>query len=245
MERKNKKVKAALIIVSVIAVCAIATLSVFLGLEANKRTAYGADLENVYERAYYSLVANVNNMEISLSKLLVTTSSSTRIEVLNDITKNSYLAGEALSTLSAENYGVMNTTRYINQTGDFAAYLVHEVATGNDLDEEKRTIIRQLLEMTEKIGEELQKINSEIAKGDYNFLEGLSDDVNIFNEVFMGLEENIVEYPALIYDGPFSAALLEKEAKGLSGEELTEEQGAEKISELLADFGVTEINFER
>lgn len=243
MERKLKGFKIATIVVSIIAVAAITTLSIFLGVASRDRAALGNDIEGMYQRAYYELISNINSIEINLSKLLYTSSRTSRIELLSEIAKNSQMASTALSTLSAENFGIVNTTRYINQTGDFAAYLLKEVADGKGISEDDYEIIGTLYEMTVKIGNELAKINDEINKGEYNFTERLKMNDDIFIQIFTNLEEQIVNYPALIYDGPFSAAMLEKEPKGLTGEDITQEQGVAIINELLHEFGVKDIKF--
>lgn len=243
MERTNKILKISTIVISLIAVAAIVTLSIFLSRNIRESTTLGNDLENVYQRAYYELVSNVNNMEINLSKLKVTSSTSARVEILNELSKCSQISTTALATLSAENYGVINTTRYINQTGDFAIYLQKKIIDGEDISEDDYEIINNLYDMTRDMGRELALINDEIAKGDYNFVERLNDSDDIFSEVFMRLEESVVEIPALIYDGPFSSSLLEKEPKAVTGEEITPEEGIQEIKTILNDFGVKEIEY--
>jgi germination protein YpeB len=105
-------------------------------------------------------------------------------------------------------------------------------------------MLDSLYKMTRQIGDELAKISTEIAKGDFNFAEMLDVEDGILSEVFMGLEESIVEYPALIYDGPFSSALLEKEAKGLEGEEdITKEEGVTIINEMLEDLELKNVKY--
>lgn len=243
MEKKVKGWKIATIIIAIITVAAITTLSIFLGNISKDRAALGGSLENMYQRAYYELVANINNIEIGFSKLMITSSKPTQIELLNDIAKNSHLAGVALSTLSAENYGVLNTTRYVNQTGDFAIYLVNELSRGNEITQDDKDILERLYQMTRDIGDTISDINNEIAKGEFNFTDSLKEKDNVFGKVFMDLEESIVNYPALIYDGPFSTALLEKEAKALTGDDITEEEGVTIIRQRLEEFNIKDIKF--
>ena len=240
---KERKWKIATIILSVVMIAAVTTLSIFLSSTYKSRAALGNDLENMYQRAYYELIANINANEISFSKLMVTSSKSTKLQLLNDIMKSSHLAVSALSTLSAENFGVLNTTRYVNQTGDFAAYLMKQIFDDKEITTEENDILETLYEMTMEIGKQIAKINDEIDKGDYIFTERLKIDDDIFSEVFMNLEQSIVNYPSLIYDGPFSAALLDKEAKNLTGSDVTSDEGINIINELLQEFKVKDVSF--
>lgn len=241
MDKKTKRFKIATIVISIVSVAAITTLSIFLGVTSKARASVGNDLENIYHRAFYELLSDVNALEISYSKLMVTSSKNMQIEILNDIAKDSHMAGVSLSTLSAQNYGVINTTRYINQAGDFAMSLVNNLVKGNSLTEADYDMLESLHKMTKEMGDELRKISDEIAKGKYAFIKKLNDDKDVFAQVFKGLEESIVEYPAMIYDGPFSTALLDKKAKGLPEKEITAEEGVSIINAMLKDYKIKDV----
>ena len=62
-----------------------------------------------------------------------------------------------------------------------------------------------------------------------------------FSNQFATLEEPSVEYPQLIYDGPFSDSVLNKEIKGLSDVQLTKDQAQAKITQEL--FGYDTIKY--
>lgn len=55
---------------------------------------------------------------------------------------------------------------------------------------------------------------------------------NISKESFSNLEENFHEYSGLIYDGAFSEHLTSEEKKGLTGEDIEEEQAKQKQKNL-------------
>lgn len=239
----SKGWKIATIVVAIVAIAAIATLSVFLNNANRDMAVLGNNLENVYQRAYYDLVANVNSMEINLSKVMVATSTNCQVDTLNELAKNSQIAVGALSTLSAENFRVVNTTRYINQAGDYATYLMKEVIAGNGIKDDDYEILDNLHQMTMQLGSELARINDEIALGNYIFTERLQMDDDVFSQVFMQLEDAIIDYPALIYDGPFSTALLEKSPKALTGEEITPEQGVTIINDMLSEMGIKDVEY--
>jgi len=243
MERKLKGFKIATWVVSAVAIIAITTLAIILGITAKDKATLANNMENMYQRAYYDLVASVNALEISYSKLNVSSSKGTQIEILNDIAKNSQNAGDALSTLSSNNYAVSNTTKYINQSGDYAISLVNSLSRGGELTDEDYDMLESMYKFTREMGDRLAEINTEIAKGEYNFRERLSVSEDVFQKSFTTLEESVQEYPAMIYDGPFSAALLDKQAKALDGDDITSDEGLNIVKELVKDFKITELKF--
>jgi len=64
---------------------------------------------------------------------------------------------------------------------------------------------------------------------------------NISKDSFSNLEENFHEYAGLIYDGAFSEHLTGRDKKGLTGENITEEQAKQKAIEIIGKDKIKEI----
>ena len=71
-------------------------------------------------------------------------------------------------------------------------------------------------------------------------MDKISDE---FSGIMSDIQDGSIEYPSLIYDGPFSDGLDEREAKGVTGEDISIEQGAEKVRQMLSDMNVTQVDF--
>ena len=65
---------------------------------------------------------------------------------------------------------------------------------------------------------------------------------NISKESFSNLEENFHEYSGLIYDGAFSEHITTNEPKGLTGEDISEEQAKQKAEEFVGRDNIKEIS---
>ena len=65
---------------------------------------------------------------------------------------------------------------------------------------------------------------------------------NVSKESFSNLEENFHEYSGLIYDGAFSEHLTSNETKGLTGDDIEEEQAKQKAEEFIGKNNIKEIN---
>ena len=63
---------------------------------------------------------------------------------------------------------------------------------------------------------------------------------NISKESFSNLEENFHEYSGLIYDGAFSEHLTGQEKKGLTGEDIDENQARQKAEEFVGSNNIKE-----
>ena len=64
---------------------------------------------------------------------------------------------------------------------------------------------------------------------------------NISKESFSNLEENFHEYSGLIYDGAFSEHLTSSEPKGLTGEEISEEDAKQKAIDFIGEDKCKEV----
>lgn len=239
---KNKKIIIAFSIITVLLSIGVITLGVLFGQSRDKGEESMAMLENHYQQAYYTLLEETNNMEIKFAKLTMTTSKKTQSELLRDVSKSTEVAANAMAALSSADISIVHTMRFINQTGDFAKYLTDRIEDGGELSADQRESISKIYEMLKLLGNELNKVKDKISEG-YLFMDNVNDQNNVLSQIFSGLNEASVEYPQLIYDGPFSDALQDKEVKGLSGNDIGEAEGREIIAEIFKDKGVSGIEF--
>ena len=65
---------------------------------------------------------------------------------------------------------------------------------------------------------------------------------NISKESFSNMEQNFHEYSGLIYDGAFSEHVTSAEPKGLTGNDIDEEQARQKAEEFIGKDRIKEIN---
>lgn len=218
-------------------------LSVWLGIEHTNRADAVNRLENQYQQAVYSMTAEINNMEVKVAKLVATTSPTIQRELLYEIWKGAEVSANCLSTLSGRDISVTNTMRFVNQTGDFSLFLADNVASGETLTEENYDSLSKIREMLKTLGTELGKIQTEVANG-YLFMENMNTDKDILANVFGQLNEPSVDYPKLIYDGPFSEALQDKEVKGATGAEIDETKGKQIVATLSEKIDESAVNYD-
>lgn len=201
-------------------------------------------LETSYRRSFYDTVEQVNNMDLNLSKVLASKDGVAQQTYLVDLAVNSELAENDIQQLPLKDESKYYTTKTINQIGDYAKYLGKKLAEGQELSDEDR----QNLTMLYKVNAEIKAALDRMTEGmgpDYSFSalsEGSAGDIVISN--FSDLENLSVEYPELIYDGPFSDGQDRIEAKGLGTGTITERQAEEMFIKLFADYSPANVRAE-
>lgn len=236
---KGKKILLILTIVFGLATVALAvSTGVLKSVEKNGQN----ELEAHYRQAYFELLQQTNDMEVKLSKLLVSTSNRTQQQILFDVWKGSEVSSTAIAALSARDSGVAEAIKFENQLGDFSYYWAGKLSDGNGLDEEAYQSFEKLHEVLKKFGEELGKVQTEISGG-YLFVRDFGGENDVLFGVLTELNGGSVEYPKLIYDGPFSDARQSKEAKYLSGPKITAEEGLAAVKRYTAYHNVKSIKY--
>jgi len=193
---------------------------------------YRIYLQNQYQKSFFELVGNVDNLESRLSKLMVSSSPSQNIILLSEIWRQSNSAQDNLGQLPVSHVALLNTSKFINQLGDFSYYLAKKAADGKPLTREDMEKLKKLHSNCVVLNTELQGMENQVSSGTIQWGEIPREGTdhfgeaskNIANEQFTRLQKTANDYPVLIYDGPFSESLNKAEPKGLGSEDVTEEQ---------------------
>lgn len=237
--RKNNSVYILIATVAALAVLAavLVTGTVIINSESTNRK---NGLDNMYSAAFYDLSDSANNIEVNLSKLMIANGKKESVTVINDTTAQAELASSSLSRLPLEPENIEKTVKFYNQVGDwcrsYAAAIIDGADTAFYRDQAETLYIA-----ARNINESLKDIS---AKSDGKPIsECVGDDRLLafdMNLSMSDVENNSVEYPELIYDGPFSDAK-KYDFRALDG---MEEVGAERAAEIAAEkVGLTDVEF--
>lgn len=218
-----------------LAVGAIAGLSVALAYSENMnalRAEYMRDMESVYTRNYYDLADSAEELDVNLGKLAAATTAAAQREILNDIRNAAGLAGVSLAAFRGGEEGVMQASKFMGQTGDYARYLAKRLQDGEPLTAEEREKLGKLREMSRVLRRALDDTHRGVAEGK-PFL-GDGGMLDAFTGAFEAFVDPEVEYPQMIYDGPFSDSLEHRECKALAGKSsITAEEGEKLVLEYI------------
>ncbi len=199
-------------------------------------TASDGMLENTYRKSFYDTVKQVDNIDLNLSKVLATRDSSAMQKYLVDTAINSELAENELQQLPLHDESKYYTTKLINQIGDYSKYLNNKLADGEPLSQQDLDGLRALYNANKSFKASLGEMVNDMS-GDYSFRSIIDGgDGNLVIGGFNDLQNLSVDYPELIYDGPFSDGINDREIKGLKGEEITDDKAKENFNKVFADY---------
>ena len=226
LERSNRHQRGAIVGLS-IATGALALTSLGLALalanEQNQTMQAETELANVYQKNLYDLVEGVNNAEIKLSKAISSNEKDFQKKMLAEVVKNAQMAESAISSLPITQNSLADSVKFINQLGGYSTSVMENLASEPQLNEEEKDNLQKLhnslVEMKGKLSEYMQKMQKgEVSITSENLK--LQDGSNSFTVNLSMVKEVSVEYPTMIYDGPFSDSENDYVVRGLKGEEV-------------------------
>ena len=226
------------LIVSVV-ILAIATLifSVLYFTNMAKSNDLKVSLENVYERNLNELIDNVNNSEVKLSKVLASDYKSYAKKMLNEISKNSTEAASNLSSLPLSIGGLEDTIRFVNQVSGYTQSLAEKLDKGGEISKQDKQTLQKLHHSFNELKNNINKISKDMYNG--NILESsqnIDGDYNDFTVTLSGVKSADVDYPTMIYDGPFSDSQINRQIKNISNVVSSEQTAREKILKLFSYY---------
>lgn len=216
---------------------------------------YKNTAESMYRRAYGELSDNLYDMESTLAKLLAVNSHGQRILLLDEVWRLSGSAVSCMSQIPLSHVDTEELNRFVVRVGDYAHSLTKKAIRGEDVSEEDATTLSELRDtcrtLAEQTAQRLESGNIPLeamtADGYFTAAEeqtGAAGQEQAGEQAGAGggeqdgqKNEGIAEFPTLIYDGPFSESAEKLQPRGLSGEEVSEEQ-AKQVAEAIAGTGL-------
>jgi germination protein YpeB len=193
-------------------------------------------LESVYSSSYYSMVDSVNSLQVNADKFETITNSSAQRGLLRDMEQDCAYIVAGLSVLPIDVKNSNSAIKFFNQVAGMCEAYISQIDKGESLTFEQLLLIDKAEMALSIIKSKLNTHNDLVRKGDYEFISvGVFDDEGVtqFSNSIGALTATEVDYPTMIFDGPFSDALENKKIKGLSNEEITREQAEDYLKNVV------------
>ena len=211
------------------AVTAAFAVAAGFALQGHSRAShYRQLLENNYTHAYYELSTAVSELDSALQKAQYA-ATPVLLEVLcTDIYGKAVAAQMALGELP-QSYAILpRISAFLARTGDYAGALSRSTAVNGQYSEEVYTTLAELTKTSAFLSAALLDLQSDLSGGSVSIAELLRLEQALSDEThggtaaegetaFQSMEADFPETPTLIYDGPFSEHLGEKEPLALAG----------------------------
>ncbi|WDV46021.1 germination protein YpeB [Clostridiaceae bacterium M8S5] len=180
-------------------------------------------LNSQYQRYFYDMKDNIETVQTSLEKSLLSESKERNILLLSQIYHQASFAHDKLTQLPLRHGELKNTEKFLNHVADYSYSLIQDHINEKELDDKQRQTLFKLQDYLSTFTRELEDTFIKIANGDIDFSTVQYNDKEIkkANKVMLhsGMskyeEEQMTEYPELIYDGPFSDQILNMKPRGL------------------------------
>lgn len=174
-----------------------------------------ARLREIYEGAVLSALRQMEDMDLALSKALLSDESGSCAPYLHQVSTGAAQVQRSLSLLPLSHTATQSAVKFANQLEDYTGLLLKNAS----LTDEDAARLGTLMQACRQSAGALYA-----ARG------SLPDQASAGSERFYPLEDaeqpaydSTVAYPTLIYDGPFSDARSQGEAKALGSRMVTQE----------------------
>lgn len=231
----------------ILLVIATVVLGVFL---YRQKTEYVIQTENQYNLAFYELIDYIDDVENYLAKSIVSSSAENGAKNLMHVWREANLAQVYLSQLPISSNELANTSKFLNQVSEYSYSLATKCINNEKLTDEELNNLQNLYDYSTNLTVILEQLLNDMGSGNISWKEltkdtdtALAQQVdNLSGASFSNLDKNFGEYEGLIYDGAYSEHIESAEKKGLTGNEISEEEAKNIVKEFVGNERIEEIN---
>lgn len=210
----------------------IITLVTVLAVWGITQTAKSMDYERrlliSHQRSVASLASYLDTIETDLQKMQYVNTLPMTSGLSLSLCNASTGAKVSLAELSSGDVQLSTINKFLSQANDYVQSLNKKVAKGGKLEKEDYEQITKLYEYAVSLSDQISYMEEVMYSGSIDFEDAISTlsmlgdkgDLQIsYSDTVADAEETFSDYPTLIYDGPFSDNILNKESEMLKNEE--------------------------
>ncbi|MDO4867810.1 MAG: germination protein YpeB [Clostridia bacterium] len=196
----------------------------------------------VVQKAFYETCELTEGMAVNFRKLLVAGETGQIQALLNETALQTQGALSNLALLPLGQETVSATLKFINQAGDFAGTLSVKLGNGGGISREDYDTLEDLSETAAAFSVSMGRLLERYERGEAVF--DASDYDETGAESLYPITNPAAEYPALLYDGPFSDGRADGDFKGLEGLAAVDEtQARQALIAFLGSQQLSEVTF--
>lgn len=201
-----------------------------------------AVLQGTYQRALYDLVKHADNLQVHISKALVSSSSAQSVFLLTAAWNEADAVVENLAQLPLSELNLNRTFAFFAQVADYCFSLAKKQAAGTTLSQADLAQLTQIHKQLTALAQSLHELRDKFGRGNIpvqaaTLRKGMASAAsNAFLDGFSKIDERLQnEVPTLTYDGPFSDHVINRKPRLLEGEKQITPEEALDIALRFAD----------
>lgn len=214
----------------------VIALAVWGSVNAYKLAAAQRSVRASNERALTQLGTYLDDINLNLKKCIYSSSDAMRSELSTNLWRSSSSAKACLAEITDGNTQVSDVYKFLSQVGEYTIALQNN----KDIEPSEEKNLNKLLEYSENLSETVNYLISQEENGLLDFDE-IKTTLQSENKesLYLGNELNdanqsLNDYPTLIYDGPFSDHIQNKESAVVEGlAEVSEEKARANAAQFL------------
>ncbi len=213
----------------------------------NRAKTLKRELVHKYEASLEEIASGIKNMSVLLNKSLYV---STPYGMCSLISELEALSGKTLGAMASFPSGIKggeNIAKFVNQVSDFSAVLLRQTLEGKEITEKERESLKNLSESAKAINTKLDEalIIYNNKENWENRVEGILQKIEVQDDFGVSIDkiaETLQSSPTLIYDGPFSDHIDNKESALIKNSEEVSEESAKKTAAKFLNLSEENIN---
>ena len=217
----------------------VTVLAVFGIYEFYSAKAYRQGLEDSYNRAFFELTDYVDDIDTLLAKSMLATSASEMASLSQELSVQATAAKSCLAQIPITEVSLDKTEKFLAQVGDYTYTLSQNIINKKAISEDEYESLSALGSYAASLNNALADISQKVYRGELRF--GRNSKTGAGGVVyadsgdpFSSIEKQIGEFPALIYDGPFSEHIENMKPKLLENKsEISKDAAAKKLADFL------------
>lgn len=243
-------------IVSYLSVAVIALLGFgFYNYSVQQNLKLG--IMNDYSRSFADLSSHLYNIETAFDKSKYAATEYQAVRLASEIWRETGAAKTSLEQMPIYELNLEDVSTFLAQAGDYSYYIASRLLRGETLSDEEISNISSLADVAANLSTYINGIQSEIYSGNLTLEQVISlveqkqsqsdsTDVADTGKDLVSSNEQVSEYPELIYDGPFSDHIEKAEPVFLKdAQDVTADQAKAKLAKWLgADESSIELAYE-
>lgn len=233
----SKRRKVRLLAYTLAAFTVLLTFSVVGNLRAARMT---RQIRIARERALCELDTYISNINTNLQKGAYANTPTMLGTMASQLRREATGAKSSLAVLPLSETRLDNTYKFLSQIGDFVTALSKKVEQGETISDEEREQLFALLRFSETLTKDISDMRQQLFDGYLDFesaestLEQKDEQIASLSQNMEDAEQSLTEYPSLLYDGPFSDHINQRDAALLQDKaEITKEEALKKAAEIL------------
>ncbi|MBR5250742.1 MAG: germination protein YpeB, partial [Clostridia bacterium] len=220
------------------------SVSLFYGIKYKQITKAQLTSEDYYKnqsiancrRSMYNILDGLQNTDANIGKLLVSQDKNFISKILTETNGIAMSCVTDVSYLPIQVDIANGCAKYFNQLGDYCNALTKSVADKQNLTEEQKNSLKDL----RRVGNKLKNsINNAVNNDDSLVFESTKGNYT-FQLVLDDIDQNLFDYPQLVYDGPFSDSVTQKT---FDRPKLSIDEVKAKLTQTFRDYALDNLQF--